>query len=396
MNEADVRQRPAPEAYQPPLTRWRHTWRLALALAIGATTWATVVVREYDLGGFPLLGVDALLGAVAFVAVVWRRRSPVAIGLITSLLGCASGFAAGASTLAAVSVATRRRYREIAAVGVANFVSGLILTRLVVPDPDADPWWFDLIVNAVFTAGIMGWGMFIGSRRELYWTLQRRAELAEAEQELQAQRARENERARIAREMHDVLAHRISQISLHAGALSFRDDLTAEQMRESATVIQQKAHEALTDLRGVLGVLRDPTTGRLDAEAAVPQPTYVDLPRLVEECRHEGLNLEYVDHLAAPLPDPLGRTVYRIVQEGITNARKHAPDTLLTIRLGGDPARGVEVVLDNPLGFSRRSTPGAGLGLIGLAERAELGGGRLVHGVRGSHFEVRAWLPWAP
>ncbi|GAA4117168.1 histidine kinase [Nocardioides fonticola] len=396
MIEADARQRPAPAAYQPQLTRWRHGWRFALALVIGGTAWATVAAREYDAGGLALLGLDAGLGTLAFVAVLWRRRWPVPIGLLTSLLGCASGLAAGASTLAAVSVATRRRYREIAVVGVANFASGLMLTRLVLPDPDADPWWFDVIVNAIFTAGMMGWGMYIGSRRELYWTLQRRAELAEAEQELQAQRARENERARIAREMHDVLAHRISQISLHAGALSFRDDLTAEQMRESATVIQQKAHEALTDLRGVLGVLRDPVTGRLDADTAVPQPTYIDLPRLVEECRHEGLNLDYADHLGEPLPDALGRTVYRIVQEGITNARKHAPDTLLTIRLGGDPARGVEVVLDNPLGFSRRPTPGAGLGLIGLAERAELAGGRLVHGVRGSHFEVRAWLPWAP
>lgn len=391
-----MRQRPAPEAFQPPLTRWRHAWRLALVLAIGGVTWATVVSRELDSTARMLVWVDLACGVAATLLVFWRRRAPRTIGLLTSLLGCFSGLAAGASTLAAVSVATRRRYREIALVGAANFASGIVLTRLVVPAADDDPWWVDVSISAIFTAGMMGWGMYIGSRRELYWSLQRRAELAEAEQELQAQRARENERARIAREMHDVLAHRISQISLHAGALSFREDLTAEEMRESATVIQQKAHEALTDLRGVLGVLRDPVTGRLDADGGVPQPTYADLPRLVEECRHDGLNIDYTDHLAEPLPDALGRTVYRIVQEGITNARKHAPDTLLTIRLGGDAVRGVEVVLDNPLGFVRRTTPGAGLGLIGLAERAELGGGRLVHGVRGSHFEVRAWLPWTP
>lgn len=394
MFEADARQRPAPEAYQPPLTRWRHLWRTALALAIGGLTWATVIPRELDSRGWVLAWTDLALGLVASAVVFARRRHPVAVGLVTSLLGCASGLAAGASTLAAVSVATRRRYREIALVGAVNFASGIVLTRVVVPADSTDPWWIDVSISAIFTAGMMGWGMYIGSRRELYWTLQRRAELAEAEQDLQAERARENERARIAREMHDVLAHRISQISLHAGALSFRDDLTAEQMRESATVIQQKAHEALTDLRGVLGVLRDPLTGRV-GDHAVPQPTHGDLPRLVEECRHEGLNVDYLDALAEPLPDALGRTVYRIVQEGITNARKHAPDTLLTIRLGGDPARGVEVVLTNPLGFARRATPGAGLGLIGLAERAELGGGRLSHGVRGSSFEVRAWLPWA-
>ena len=111
--------------------------------------------------------------------------------------------------------------------------------------------------------------MYIGSRRELLWTLRNRAETAEAEQELRVSQARSNERARIAREMHDVLAHRISQISMHAGALSFRDDLTADEMRDSAAVIQEKAHEALTDLRGVLGVLRDDGSGRVgEAPAA--------------------------------------------------------------------------------------------------------------------------------
>src|SRR4029079_4824335 len=132
------------------------------------------------------------------------------------------------------------------------------------PD-DGDPWWVDLLINSVVTAGVLGWGMYVGSRRELVWTLRQRAERAEAEQELRVAQARSNERARIAREMHDVLAHRISQISMHAGALAFRDDLTAAEMRSSAQVIQEKAHEALADLRGVLGVLRDDAGERLDS-----------------------------------------------------------------------------------------------------------------------------------
>ena len=93
------------------------------------------------------------------------------------------------------------------------------------------------------------------------WTLKNRAERAEAEQELRTSQARANERARIAREMHDVLAHRISQVSMHASALAFRTDLDAEEMRASATIIQDTAHQALDDLRAVLGVLRDPESG---------------------------------------------------------------------------------------------------------------------------------------
>ncbi|WP_230487047.1 sensor histidine kinase [Nocardioides anomalus] len=204
--------------------------------------------------------------------------------------------------------------------------------------------------------------------------------------------ARANERARIAREMHDVLAHRISQVSMHAGALAFREDLTPEQVRESATVIREKAHEALTDLRGVLGVLRDG-----DGELTLaPQPTYADLGRLVEEARESGLNVQLHDDVATADDVPLaaGRTLYRIVQEGITNARKHAPGTLLSVELTGSPEDGLDVVLRNPLGFGSQ-TPGAGLGLVGLSERAELRGGRLEARRDGTSFVLHGWIPWA-
>jgi signal transduction histidine kinase len=181
---------------------------------------------------------------------------------------------------------------------------------------------------------------------------------------------------------------------MHAGALAFREDLTAAEMRQSAQVIQEKAHEAVTDLRGVLGVLRDDAGERLDA----PQPTYADLPRLVEETRGSGLDLEYVDLLdgdTGQLPDVVGRTLYRIVQEGITNARKHAPGARLSIRVTGSPEEGIDILLRNPVGFGPTATPGSGLGLVGLAERAELRGGRIEHGSDGSVFVLRGWIPWA-
>jgi signal transduction histidine kinase len=247
-------------------------------------------------------------------------------------------------------------------------------------------------INAVATGALLAWGMYIGSRRELLWTLRNRAERAESEQELRAAQSRSNERERIAREMHDVLAHRISQISMHAGALAFREDLTADEMRDSAGVIQAKAHEALTDLRSVLGVLRD-GSGEL---THAPLPTYADVPTLVEEARRSGMTVALDDRLEAGevVPEATGRTIYRIVQEGLTNAHKHAPGSTLTIELTGSPDDGIDVVLRNPLGFGS-TTPGSGLGLVGLTERAELRGGRLEHGRDGSAFVLRGWIPWA-
>jgi signal transduction histidine kinase len=95
------------------------------------------------------------------------------------------------------------------------------------------------------------------------------------------------------------------------------------------------------------------------------------------------------------VPDVVGRTAYRIVQEAITNARKHAPASAIGVAMSGSPDDGLEVVVRNGFGLGPSSTPGAGLGLVGLAERAELAGGRLSHGVEGGSFVLRAWLPWA-
>ena len=382
--------RPDPSEYQPLLRLGSHVWRVAAMLVISAVAWLPVWAREAQVSHAWWLA-DLAIGAAAYVLVFFRRRWPVAVAVATALAAGVSGFSAGPAVLAAVSVATRRRWREIALVGVVSFAAAQLFSALT--SADDDPWWLLLLANAIATAAVLGWGMYIGSRRELIWTLRSRAERAEAEQELRVAQARGQEQARIAREMHDVLAHRISQISLHAGALAYRRDLTPEETRASAEVIRDKAHEALDDLRGVLGVLRDGTTGE---RMRAPQPTYADLPGLVGEARESGMRVEFEDlvHDDA-VPDAAGRTVYRIVQEGITNARKHAPGAMLTVRVSGGPDDGIDVLLRNPVGFGPSRTPGAGLGLIGLAERAELRGGHLEHGCDGAIFVVHGWIPWA-
>ncbi|WP_182524249.1 sensor histidine kinase [Nocardioides dongkuii] len=381
--------RPTPEEYQPRLTPWGHVWRTLLSVLISGAVWATVVGRQSE----PMRYADVALGLVAFGVVLLRRRWPVGVALATNLLGTFSALAAGPATLALVSLATERRWSRIVPVAGLAFASAQVFAVLN-PTTEDDPWWLTTAMNLIVIAAVTAWGMYLGSRRELICTLRSRAERAEAEQELLAVHARDNERARIAREMHDVLAHRISQISLHAGALGFREDLTADEMRASAGIVQEAAHEALTDLRAVLGVLRDTDTGEL---LHSPQPTYADLPGLVEEARAAGTRVEYDDLVAhaEDVPASVGRTLYRIVQEGITNARKHAPGATLSIRVSGSPDDGIAVVLRNPVGFGPSRTPGSGLGLVGLAERAVLRGGRLEHRHEGSAFVLRGWIPWA-
>ena len=380
-------ERADPEAYQPRVSLWGHIWRLLLMLSISAAGWLPIVDDQAEW----LWALDVSLGAVAYVLVFFRRRWPVTIAVLTNLFAAVSGTASGPAVLSVASVATRRRWREIASVGSVAFAAAMFFAATQ-PGQSNDPWWLNLSVTVIATAAIVGWGLYIGSRRELMWTLRHRAETAESEQEFRVEQARANERARIAREMHDVLAHRISQVSMHAGALAFREDLTPEQVHISASVIRDKAHEALTDLRGVLGVLR----GADGEPAMAPQPTYADLDQLVAEAREAGLNLELFDRVTASdvVPDAAGRTLYRIVQEGITNARKHAPGTLLTVELTGSPEDGLDVVMRNPFGFGS-AMPGSGLGLVGLTERAELRGGRLDVRREGATFVLHAWIPWA-
>jgi signal transduction histidine kinase len=194
-----------------------------------------------------------------------------------------------------------------------------------------------------------------------------------------------------------VLAHRISLIAMHAGALAYRTDLTAEQVRETAELIQAKSHEALTDLRQVLGVLRDDDTGGLRER---PQPTFGDLSALVLEAEGAGMHIQYDDAVVgvADMPEQVGRTTYRIVQEGLTNVRKHAPGVTVLVQVTGSPTEGVSIRIVNPARSPQSPngvhTPGAGLGLVGLVERAKLAGGRLTTRRDGGSFELTGWLPW--
>ena len=201
------------------------------------------------------------------------------------------------------------------------------------------------------------------------------------------------ERTRIAREMHDTLAHRLSLISMHAGALEYRGDLDRDTIQATAGVLRDTAQKAARELRTVLSVLREETAD------TSPQPTVHSIPALVETVRAAGTDVTL--HLDPPLQsaaadsldDSTSRHLYRVVQEGLTNAQKHAPGMPVTVRLTGAPGRGITVTISNPVSAS---VPPAsdGLGLVGLAERARLANGSFESGVRRGVYTTQVQVPW--
>jgi signal transduction histidine kinase len=237
--------------------------------------------------------------------------------------------------------------------------------------------------------------MFVRSRRQLLLSLRDRARRAETEAGLRAEQAQRLAREAIAREMHDVLAHRLTLLSVHAGALEFRPDAPQQEVARAAGVIRESAHEALQDLREIIGVLRADDHGE---ESGRPQPTLAALDTLVAESREAGMKIVLDHQVTAPdaAPASVGRTAYRIVQEGLTNARKHAPGAEVEVVVSGAPGDGVTVSVRNPPPPGEvPQVPGSGQGLIGLTERATLAGGSLGHGAAdGGGFAIEAWLPW--
>jgi signal transduction histidine kinase len=389
-----VVQRPSPDQYNPPLTWRAHLWRMALAVSFSGLLWWFSAPTQWQQARW-LFWLDLSLGIVALVATLYRRRWPLGVAVLTSVLGAFSITANGPGTLAKVSLATRRVVWQIVLVCILDLVPSATIP-LIQPG-DNRPVWIDFILGLLSAVAMLMFGMYIGSRRELMWTLRDRADRAEAEQHLRVEQGQLQERARIAREMHDVLAHRISLIAVHAGALAYRTDLTDAEKQQTAELIRAASHEAISDLRQVLGVLRD---AHENGSHQRPQPTFDDLVGLVEEAEGAGMRIDYDDRVAdaGEMPDQVGRTAYRIVQEGLTNARKHAPGVTVLVEVSGSSAAGLSIRMRNPDRGLRPSpgarTPGAGLGLVGLGERAKLAGGHVTTRRDGGSFELSGWLPW--
>jgi signal transduction histidine kinase len=355
-----------------------------LAIASGVTS------ARQGLQG-PQLVIDGIGGAVLCLALWWRRRWPLGLWLASVPVLIVSPSAGAAGVIMLYTVAAYCRW-QLAFLVAAAEVLLLPLARAVhSPGISLTAYY---LAGTLGPAAIVAWGMFRRTRRQAQREQARRTE---AEEQLRVEQIRYAERTRIAREMHDVLAHRISLLSLHAGALEFRPDAPPEQIARAAAVIRASAHQALEDLRAVIGVLRDGTDGR---GPQPPQPTLAALPGLLEESRAAGMRVHAEVRLPdlAAVPDAVGRHALRIVQEGLTNARKHATSAPVELRLNGAAGHGLTIEVRNPLpalATAEPKIPGTGAGLLGLTERATLSGGRLEHGLdKHGHFRLHAWLPW--
>ncbi len=382
-----------------PVRRSVRDWVVDVALFLSAVGLGLLLLFESTNRADPpsdgVVLVDLVAGLIACLLLWGRRRRPVAVAAVLAVVGAFSATSGVAVLIALFTVAVHRTWRTVLVLGAVNMVAFVVYDHFR-PDPEL-PRLLTLALGAVLTAAVVAWGMFVRARRQLVVSLHDRACRAESEQRLRVDQARQLERTRIAREMHDVLAHRLSLLSMHAGALEYRPDATPAEVARAAGVIRASARGALEDLRDVIGVLRDTGDG---TPSDRPQPTLADLAALVEQSRAAGLRvrLEYRVPNGATVPPVMGRTVYRVVQEALTNVRKHASGTVAVVRVTADPDEGIEVTVSNPaplVADGDGPLPGSGTGLIGLVERVGLAGGSLEHGwTAEGEFRLCARLPW--
>jgi len=225
------------------------------------------------------------------------------------------------------------------------------------------------------------------------WALRKSAEhelerkaLAARSGEVEQESAIVAERARLARDLHDVVAHHVSLIAVRAETAPYTHPKIGEDAKGVLTDIAADARLALDELRGVLGIL-----GRSGEAVRAPQPTWSDITALVERTRSAGVDIEVVGDASAEVSPSAGYAAYRVVQEALTNARKHAPGARVTVDLE-TTSQLLTVLVSTPLSGSP-SPSGSGQGLVGMRERVEALGGRLLSGPVGEDFVVEAILP---
>jgi signal transduction histidine kinase len=383
----------------PPGRRSARDWIVdATMFLLAVATGALSLSSNWSYHSPATRGVDLIVGTMACAALWLRRTRPIAVGWFTIAAGSFFALAGGAALFGLFNAAIRVPRRTLVAMTAVGLLGAIVYSSLYRGTQPYD--WGGLIVGVLLTVVAIGWGLFVRAQRDLMIYLRERAERLESEQRLSIELAQQAERQRIAREMHDVLAHRLSLLSVHAGALEFRSDATPEEVAEAASVIRASAHAALQELRDVIGLLREESD---ESEPQPPQPTFAQIPSLVEESRAAGMNVHLDDDGVdgAPISVALGRTAYRIIQEGLTNARKHAPAAAVEVSISAEPDALLVGVVSRPAvgvpAAPRLAEAGTGTGLIGLAERVALAGGELKFGPdENGDFVIRARLPRQP
>jgi signal transduction histidine kinase len=366
-----------------------------------------LAVAAAGLGASPRPPHERLLTTIPFslamaLPVMFRRQYPgaafaavVAVGAAqVAVLSWPLGSDFSVLILLYTLAASRPRRLSVAGLAVCLLGSVVALVR----------WEAARVTHADFMLGTLA-ALFVGPallawllgdsmkwRRGFYLALEERAARLECERDAQALLAAATERARIARELHDVVAHSVSVMVVQADGAAFALDSAPQQVRAALGAISGTGRQALTEMRGLLGVLRE--AGQEPAELA-PQPGLDQLADLLEHSRSAGLPVSFaVEGAPCPLPPGTALAAYRVVQESLTNTRKHGGPGVraeVTLRFGPD---GLDIrVADNGRGGAAGGD-GAGHGLLGMRQRVELHGGTVGAGpAAGGGYRVTARLP---
>ncbi|WP_336213226.1 sensor histidine kinase [Nonomuraea sp. LPB2021202275-12-8] len=358
-----------------------------------------------------------VLLVVSGVVVVVRRRWPVPVfvtAALASLVYYTLDFPDGPGWLglfvALYTVAAYgdgRRSLVIAGVGTSVLAIGWLVAAADIEPRAAIGWVYFRIGASVMSAAL---GESVRSRQVIAAEAQERAEFAERTREEEARARVDAERLRIAREVHDTVAHAIAIINVQSGVTAHVLDKRPEMAREALRAIEQTSSRALREMRAILGVLRDDG----DDDGRGPYPGLGQIDELAAKAREAGLDVKLEETSpAAPLPSAVGSAAYRIVQESITNVVRHVGPTRVTVAL----SPGIEALEIRVTDEGRRAGPGhdsadprlpaphpsgmgssakPGRGIVGMRERCQLLGGELDAGPIPGGFEVRARLPLAP
>lgn len=349
-----------------------------------------------------------LVGAAMALALLARRSHPTAVAAVVGALGLVQVLAGWgplgydlAVPIALYSVVKyAERLRDGILAGVFAAVGVLLASFQVRGEA---PWWASAIWFGVSIGAVWLVGLNVRTRRLYVLSLEERAATLEREREAEARAAVAEERTRIARELHDVVAHGMAVMIVQADGARYTLDRDPAAARAALQVVADTGRQALEEMRRLVGVLREPDSAPADPAAGPPveparrRPALAELPELLDRFRAAGLTVTWtVTGAPAPLPPGVELTVYRLVQEALTNALKHAGvGAAVALRLAytGDAVL-VRAVDDGRGRPPARPAPAGGHGLVGMRERVGVYGGSLVAGpVTGGGWQVDARLP---
>jgi signal transduction histidine kinase len=375
----------------------RHLLLLDAAVPVIAGAVAVVgVVSPHHAEPRPLTLALALAAAAVLTA---RRRAPVATlvvsgALVLALLAVDHSAGAGAVFAPAVALysvgLTRGRIQQLSA-GLAA-VGAVVIADILLANDDRITWFATLGHAALVAVPLLA-AEAVRNRRSYVALLLDRLELAERTREEEARRRAEQERLRIARDLHDAVAHALTTINVQAGVAAHLLDQDAGNARAALKTIEGASHEALDELRAIVGILREEDGERAPLD---PAPSVDAVSELVERERTRGLDvsLDICGERPGRLPDAFQLATYRIVQESLTNARRHAAGAPARVGLSFDPDR-LLITVENGTGAMRNgSSASTGVGIIGMKERAAAVGGVLRATPTPDGFRVAAELPY--